>query len=76
MIGYNKLSYEIHEKTSYDLVKLTKGKRGLKIKWIYRIKHKSNFKFSRYKLKLVVKDICQKNTSILMKFSHILLCCI
>ena len=42
----------------YDLVKLPKGKRVLKNKWVYRLKIENNSQ-QGYKARLVVKDFGQ-----------------
>ena len=50
----------LHDNHTYDLVKLSKGKRALENIWIYRFKHESNSKPPRYKSRLVVKVSCQR----------------
>ena len=49
----------LNENHTYDLVKLPKGKRALKNKWVYRLKTENNSQ-QRYKAKLVVKGFGQK----------------
>ena len=44
---------------TYELVKLSKGKKTLKNKWVFKLK-KDDGKFSRYKARLVVKCFTQK----------------
>ncbi|KAG5549866.1 hypothetical protein RHGRI_014986 [Rhododendron griersonianum] len=46
------------ENRTYDLVKLPKGKKALKNKWVYRLKHDGEN--LRYKARLVVKGFGQK----------------
>lgn len=50
----------LHENHTYDLVKLPKGKRTLKRKWIYRLKSEKNGSQPRYKARLVVNGFTQK----------------
>ena len=45
---------------TFDLVKLPNGKRALKNRWIYRVKHEENSASPRYKARLVVKGFNQK----------------
>jgi len=45
----------LHENHTYDMVKLPKGKRALKNKWIYRLKTEDKGSQPRYKARLVVK---------------------
>ena len=45
----------LHDKHTFDLVKLPKGKKALDNRWIYRVKHESNSVSLRYKVRLVVK---------------------
>ena len=49
----------LNENHTYDLVKLPKGKRALKNKWVYRLKTENNSQ-QRYKAKLVVKGFGKK----------------
>ena len=44
----------LNENHMYDLVKLPKGKKALKNKWVYRLKMENNSQ-QRYKDRLVVK---------------------
>ena len=44
---------------TYELVKLPKGKKTLKNKWVFKLK-KDNGKLPRYKARLVVKGFTQK----------------
>ena len=50
----------LHENLTYELVKLPKGKRALKNKWVYRIKMEEQSTKPRYKARLVVKGFSQK----------------
>ena len=52
-----KSPYENH---TYDLVKLPKGKRALKNKWVYKLKTEQQSSQPRYKVRLVVKGFGQK----------------
>lgn len=49
----------LHENHTYELVKLPKGKRALKNRWIYRVKQEHNSRL-RYKARLVVKGFSQR----------------
>ncbi|WZZ37770.1 hypothetical protein YC2023_034029 [Brassica napus] len=50
----------LHDNHTYELMKLPKGKRALKNKWVYRLKHEERSSNSRYKARLVVKGFNQK----------------
>ncbi|WKA04180.1 hypothetical protein VitviT2T_022237 [Vitis vinifera] len=50
----------LHENHSFELVKLPKGKRALKNKWVYRVKQEEHTSQPRYKARLVVKGFNQK----------------
>ena len=50
----------LHENHTYELVKLPKGKRALKNKWVYRIKQDESTSHPRYKARLVVKGFTQR----------------
>ncbi|RVW26208.1 Retrovirus-related Pol polyprotein from transposon TNT 1-94 [Vitis vinifera] len=50
----------LHENHSYELVKLPKGKRALKNRWVYRVKQEEHTSQPRYKARLVVKGFSQK----------------
>jgi ATP-binding cassette subfamily B (MDR/TAP) protein 1 len=53
-------------------VKLPKDKRALENIWIYRVKHESNSKSPRYKVRLVVKGFRQrKGVDFNDIFSHV-----
>ena len=52
----------LHDNHTYDLVKLPKGKRSLENRWIFRVKHESNFASLRYKARLVVKGFKQRKS--------------
>lgn len=45
----------LQENHTYNLVKLPKGNKTLKNKWVYRLKAQENNSLSRYKERLVVK---------------------
>ena len=45
----------IHDNHNFDLVKLSKGKKALDNRWIYKVKHESNSTSPRDKARLVVK---------------------
>ncbi|RVW22382.1 Retrovirus-related Pol polyprotein from transposon TNT 1-94 [Vitis vinifera] len=45
----------LHENHSFELVKLPKGKRALKNRWVYRVKQEEHTSQPRYKARLVVK---------------------
>lgn len=48
------------ENHTYDLVKLPKGKKTLKNKWVYKLKTENNSSQPKYKARLVVKGFSQK----------------
>lgn len=50
----------LHKNSTYELVKLPKGKKYLKNKWVYRIKHEEHTPHPRYKARLVVKGFNQQ----------------
>ena len=50
----------LKENHTYDLVKLPKGKRSLKNKWVYKLKTEETTSKPRYKARLVVKGSSQK----------------
>ena len=50
----------LHENKTFELVKLPKGKRALKNKWVFRIKHEEHSSNARYKARLVVKGFSQR----------------
>ena len=51
----------LQENDTYELVKLPKGMRALKNKWVFRIKNEEKNSKPRYKAKLVVKGFGQRN---------------
>ncbi len=51
----------LHDNHTYDLVKLSKCKKALENRWIYRVKQESNSASLRYKARLVVKGFRQRN---------------
>jgi len=50
----------LHENHTYDLIKLPKGKRALKNKWVFKLKTEEGCSHPRYKARLVVKGFNQK----------------
>ena len=52
----------LHENHSFELVKLPKGKRALKNRWVYRVKQEEHTSQPRYKDRLVVKGFSQKKS--------------
>ena len=50
----------LHQDHTFELVKLRKGKKALKNKWVFRVKHDELTSQSRYKARLVVKGFNQK----------------
>jgi len=48
------------ENHTFDLVKLPKGKRALKNRWVYRVKQEESCSRPRYKARLVVKGFSQR----------------
>ena len=50
----------LHKNHTYELVKLPKGKKILKNKWVYRIKQEEHTSHPRYKARLVVKGFGQR----------------
>ncbi|KAL6318202.1 hypothetical protein AAG906_035707 [Vitis piasezkii] len=50
----------LHENHSFEFVKLPKGKRALKNRWVYRVKQEEHTSQPRYKARLVVKGFSQK----------------
>ncbi|KAL9261585.1 Retrovirus-related Pol polyprotein from transposon TNT 1-94-like protein [Drosera capensis] len=50
----------LHDNHTFDLVKLPKGKKALKNRWIYRVKYESDSTAPRYKTRLVVKGFNQR----------------
>ena len=50
----------LHENKTFDLVKLPNGKKALKNKWVFRIKHEEHGVHPRFKAILVVKGFSQK----------------
>ena len=51
----------LYDNQIFELVKLPKGKRVLKNRWIYRLKQEESFSTPRYTTRLVVKGFSQKN---------------
>ena len=50
----------LHENHTFELVKLPKGKRAFKNKWVFKLKADENVSRPRYKARLVVKGFEQK----------------
>ena len=50
----------LHENKTFELVKLPKGKRALKNKWVFSIKHEEYSSNPQYKTRLVVKGFSQR----------------
>ena len=50
----------LHENHSFEFVKLPKGKKALKNRWVYRVKQEEHTSQPRYKARLVVKGFNQK----------------
>lgn len=50
----------LKENQTYDLVKLPKGRRALKNKWVFKLKSEENNPYPRYKARIVVKGCHQK----------------
>lgn len=50
----------LYENNTFELVKLPKGKRTLKNKWVYKLKTEEHSSQPRYKARLVVKGYSQK----------------
>ena len=50
----------LHENKTFELVKLPEGKRALKNKWVFRIKHEEHSLQPRFKARLVVKGFNQR----------------
>ncbi len=50
----------MHESKTFELVKFPKGKRALKIKWVFRIKSKESNLQPQFKARLVVKGFSQR----------------
>ncbi|KAL6125005.1 hypothetical protein ACLB2K_077513 [Fragaria x ananassa] len=44
----------------YELVKLPKGRKALKNKWVFKLKRDENEKLTKYKARLVVKIFSRK----------------
>ena len=49
----------LHKNHAYDLVELPKNKKGLKNKWVFKVKNRGNG-LVKYKAHLVVKGFSQK----------------
>lgn len=50
----------LHDNHTFDVVKLPKGKKALKNRWIYRLKQEENSTSPRFKARLVVKGFGQR----------------
>ena len=62
----------LHENNIYELVELSKGKKALTNKWIFRLNQDQHTFAPRYKARLVVKGFGQRRGLTLMKFSLLL----
>ncbi|MCF7184052.1 hypothetical protein L3H42_11185 [Corynebacterium sp. MC-13] len=50
----------LHENHTYELVKLPKGMKALKNKWVFKIKIEEHTQKPRYKARLVIKGFGQR----------------
>nr|XP_016436991.1 PREDICTED: uncharacterized mitochondrial protein AtMg00810-like [Nicotiana tabacum] len=50
----------LHTNNTWNLVPLPAGKRAIRCKWVYKIKHKSDKSVERFKARLVVKGYTQQ----------------
>lgn len=50
----------LYENDSFELMKLPKGQRALKNKWVYKVKQDEQTLKPRFKARLVVKGFSQK----------------
>ena len=50
----------LHKNHTYELVKLPKGKKALKNKWVYRTKQEEHMPHPRFKARLVMKGFGQR----------------
>ena len=50
----------LHENHTYELTKLSKGKRALRNKWVYKLKSGGSGNSPRYQARIVVKGFQQK----------------
>ena len=50
----------LQDNHTFELVTLPKGKRALKNRWVYRLKHDENTSLPRYKARLGIKGFSQK----------------
>src|SRR4051812_16084073 len=50
----------LYENENFELVSLSKGKKALNNKWVYRVKTEENSSHPRYKARLVMKSFNQK----------------
>ena len=60
---YNAMQVEmksLHENHTFDVVKLPKGKRAVKNKWVFRLKSGDDDSPLRYKERLVIKGFNKK----------------
>jgi hypothetical protein len=60
VIAMQEVQKSLRENHTYELVKLPKGKRALKNKWVFRLKTEEHTSHPRYKARLVVKGFSQK----------------
>ena len=50
----------LQKNNTYELVKLSKGRKALKNKWVYKLKKDGKGNLVKYKTRLVVKGFSQK----------------
>ena len=56
---------------TYELTELPKGRKALKIKWVFKLKNNDE-KLLKYKARLVVKVSVKRKVLTLMKSFHLL----
>ena len=62
----------LQKNNTYELVKLPKGKKGLRNKWVYKLAKDGKGNLVKYKARLVVKDFGQKKGNDFDEiFSHV-----
>ena len=50
----------LHSNHTWDIVPLTKGKKPISCKWVYKVKYKSDGTIERYKARIVAKGFTKK----------------
>ena len=65
----------LHEKHTYELVKLHKGMRALKNKWVFKVKVEEHNLKPKYKARLIVKGFGQRKGITLTKYFFLLKKC-